>query len=566
MKFLVQLPVRAPGMVNHAKRKILPLLLCLMIFAVMCSCKGHPRTSSAIQDTVLISDTIQYHAVRINKADSSLLPWFSADPGTSYDTVLMLVWDFWNNMETDSNGLKYYMNHQVWKPEHDMRGLGGDQISMALSSWALLYNYTGESAVVENMKYLADTYLKRSLSDSGDLWPGLPYPYNTDIHSGRYDGDMRNGKGYLQPDKAGNFGCELVNLFKITGDEKYLESAVRMAGTLAARMQPGNEGHSPLPFRVHAKSGKPGFFFDRTPGNDFFDNSLSGNSITNAVYTANWTGTLVLFEELMTLDTANKALYERSFNSLLEWMKAYPMKTNKWGPFFEDIPGWSDTQINAVTFAMFILQHRDLFPGWESHVKGIIDWTYRELGNHEFEKYKVVVMNEQTVYRVPGNSHSSRQASVELMYAQLSGDTNYTRNAIRALNWATYTVADDGRNRYIRDDIWLTDGYGDYVRHYLRAMAAMPELAPKGEDHLLGSTSAVCRILYELSGIIYTTFDKVADEVFRLASKPAKVEVNGSKLARVHDDGSEGWRWIPLDEGGILKVRHTGGNQVRIVR
>ena len=39
-------------------------------------------------------------------------------------------------------------------------------------------------------------------------------------------------------------------------------------------------------------------------------------------------------------------------------------------------------------------------------------------------------------------------------------------------------VAEDGRNRYPYDMVWLTDGYGDYVRHYLRAMAAAPELAP----------------------------------------------------------------------------------------
>jgi hypothetical protein len=82
---------------------------------------------SDMHDTLLVSDTIQYHVVRINKVDGSILPWYSSDPGTSYDTVLMLVWNFWDRMETDSNGLKYYMNHQVWKPEHDMRGLGGDQ-------------------------------------------------------------------------------------------------------------------------------------------------------------------------------------------------------------------------------------------------------------------------------------------------------------------------------------------------------------------------------------------------------------------------------------------------------
>jgi hypothetical protein len=121
-------------------------------------------------------------------------------------------------------------------------------------------------------------------------------------------------------------------------------------------------------------------------------------------------------------------------------MKNFPLKTNKWGPFFEDIPGWSDTQTNAISFAMFILDHQDIFPNWKDDVKDIIDWTYMELGNHEYEKYKVTVMNEQTVYRVPGNSHSSRQASVELMYAASSGDTSHVANAVRTKS-NTYTVA-----------------------------------------------------------------------------------------------------------------------------
>jgi hypothetical protein len=199
------------------------VLFLTAIFAIATSgCRWHNPSTPRVQDTLLISDTIQYHAVRINKADGSILPWYSSDPGTSYDTVLLLVWNFWDKMETDSNGLKYYLNHQVWKPEHDMRGLGGDQINMALSSWTLLFAYTGNPSVLENMIYLADNYLERSLSDSTDAWPFLPYPYNTAIHSGKYDGDMRNGKGFLQPDKAGNFGYELLNLYKITGDKKYL--------------------------------------------------------------------------------------------------------------------------------------------------------------------------------------------------------------------------------------------------------------------------------------------------------------------------------------------------------
>src|SRR4030042_3451251 len=100
-------------------RSIIPVLISMVTFACS-SCLRESYTYKPFNDTLLLSDTIMYHAVRINKADSSILPWFSSDPGASYDTVLMLVWDFWKHLETDSNGLKYYMNHQVWRPEHDM--------------------------------------------------------------------------------------------------------------------------------------------------------------------------------------------------------------------------------------------------------------------------------------------------------------------------------------------------------------------------------------------------------------------------------------------------------------
>jgi len=530
--------------------KNLNLILSVIFLTLLVSCSGGKGLYPALEDTLLISDTIQYHAVRISKADGSILPWYSADRGSSYDTVLLLVWDFWKNMEPDSNGLKYYMNHQVWKPEHDMRGLGGDQINMALSSWGLLYAYTGYTEIVEDMKYIADTYLERSLSAAEDKWPYIPYPYNTVIHSGRYDGDMRNGKWITQPDKAGSFGYELVNLYKITGENRYLEAAIRIAGTLTSQIHAGDSLRSPLPFRVNARTGETG---------SLFDNMGSGKKVRPALYTSNWTGTMMMFEELRKLDPEQRELYKKSFDIFLNWMKSFPLKTNKWGPFFEDIPGWSDTQTNAISFAQFIMEHRDMFPDWKNEVKGIFDWTYRELGNYEYEKYKVTVMNEQTVYRVPGNSHSSRQASVELMYAELTGDTTYTTNAVSTLDWATYTVAPDGRNRYIRDDIWLTDGYGDYVRHYLRAMVAMPELATSARNRFLGTTSIITGIEYLVTSINYTTYAEAKD-ILRLKSKPSSVICDGLTIKETSDTTIDGYVWEPLSKGGILRIRHKGNN------
>jgi len=521
-------------------------------------CHENKLSSQKLQDTVMVSDTIQYHAVRVNKADGSILPWYSSDLGTSYDTILLLVWNYWKNMPVDSTGVKHYLHHQVYKPG-DRRGIGGDQLMMALSSWDLLYNYTGDQSIIDNMKYMADYYIKNSLSSPGCKWPNLPYPYNMKLYSGKYDGDMRAGKGFLQPDKAGSFGFELIKLYKKTGDEIYLDAAEKIANTLAAHVQPGDNDHSPWPFKVNAETGEPGtliessFQYSGKPGSE----KTYRPKIQKSVYTTNWTGALYLFNELIKMKKGNSDTYKKAFDITLNWLKNYPLKNNKWGPFFEDISGWSDTQINAITFAMYILQNPDLFPDWQKDVKGILEWTHKELANNEYAKYKVEVMNEQTAYRVPGNSHSSRQASVELTYSRLSEDTTYKTNAIRTLNWATYTVASDGRNRYIRDDIWLTDGYGDYVRHYLRAMAAMPELSPANKNRFLSSTSIVTSIEYKPEVITYSTYDSATD-ILRLKQKPNEIDCDGKELKESVDNNSEGFTWKPLSTGGVLQIKHNG--------
>jgi hypothetical protein len=522
----------------------------------------HPKKDSTVKDTIV------YHQVHVDEK-GKILSWYSPNPGRSYDYVLSRVWNFWKNMETDSNGQKYYMNHQVWRMKHDRRGLGGDQIMMALSSWDLYYNYTGDTSLIDNMKYMADYYLLHSLTPSGSKWPNLPYPYNMNVESGVYDGDMILGKDYLQPDKAGSFGFELVKLYKKTGDEKYLIAAIEIANTLAARVQPGDSTNSPWPFKVNATIGEPGVIvLDQVIWYEGMDKDLKNKTkrTMHSTYTSFWTGTLELFMQLMDLKKGNTADYKKAFDIAFNWMKNYPAKTNKWGPFFEDVPRWSDTQINAITYAMFLMEHPELDPDWRITVKNIFQWVHKELGDKEFEKYGVITTDEQTAYRVPGNSHSSRQGSVELMYWEKTGDTSYIQNAVRQLNWATYMVDNDGKNFYPTNDIWMTDGYGDYVRHYLRAMAAAPQLAPENTDHLLRTSSIVKNISYAPQRIYYTTFDQASEETFRLATKPKEIKISGDILKEASDLSSDRWTWHALDKGGILKIKKSKASQVEIFK
>lgn len=450
---------------------------------------------------------LQYHDIRAG-ADGMILPWYHDDPAVAYDHVVRLVWDFWRGMEDCPNGVKYYLQHQVWKPEHDPRGLGGDQISMALSSWNLLHQYLGDPAVVADMRLQADYWIENGFTGPDGPWPNLPFPYNTDIHSGRYDGDMIAGKGFVQPDKAGSFGTELVTLYKLTGKRRYLGVAVRIADTLARNARPGDQDHSPWPYRVHFETGN---VFEK-----------QGVRFT---YTTNWTGALRLFDELIALGRGRVADYEETRTLVSDWLKSYPLKTLRWGPFFEDISTYSDTQINAGTMARYILEHPHWMRNGEEAVRRILDDCDRKFGNPFWAKYGVRATNEQTAYEVPGNSHSSRQNSLELMWSEATGDWSRKEQAIRNLNWATYMVAEDGRNRYYRDDIWLTDGYGDYVRHYLRAMAAAPELAPPDQNHLLRTTSVIQGIDYGDDSVTYEKWDADSRERLKLGAwEPGAVQ------------------------------------------
>jgi hypothetical protein len=467
------------------------------------------------------ADTIGYHEVRLD-AGKKLVPWCGSSPGEAYDHVIRKVWSFWITMRNCPNGVPYYLLHQVWKPDRDdPRGLGGDQISMALSSWNLLYGYLGDRAVHENMRRIADYWIDHGMAPSNLLWGDLPYPYNSTSTSGAYDGDMRAGLGYLQPDKAASFGAELVTLYKISGERRYLEVATRVADRLVQRVERGDAENSPWPFRVHAATGR---IHEERNDRD--------HRLYRASYTSNWTGALRLFTDLATLGEGNADRYRGTARLVEAWLKAYPLKNNRWGPFFEDVStkDYSDTEINADTLAAYILEHPEWGPDGPADARRILDWSYRTFANPQAERWGVGVINEQTQFPVPGNSHTARHAATELLLAEKTGETAGRDAAIRRLSWSTYAVDDDGRNRYPGDDIWLTDGYGDFVRHYLRAMASDPELAPPLQNHLLRSSSVIRSIAYGRSAIRYEKFDPDSEEVFRLGAA-APLGAKGASLS-----------------------------------
>jgi hypothetical protein len=458
-------------------------------------------------------DELEYHLIKTDQ-DGKIVPWYSSNLGEAYDHNIRLVWNFWKNMRSCPNGVKYYLQHRIWTKKEDHRGLGGDQLNMALSSWNLLHQYLGDPAVKEDMIYIADYYIAHAFSRTTDDWPNVPYPYNTELHSGIYDGDLAGGVGFFQPDKAASFAAEIIVLYKITGARKYLDVARMIADTLVDKIEIGDAERSPWPYRVNARTGK-------------VHKVVRNGVVYRASYTANWAAALWLFDDLIALGEGRVADYQTARRTLADWIKTYPIKTNKWGPFFEDVGthNYSDTETNADTMALYILEHPDWDPAWKQQVEDILKWSFDTFGNRDWIKYGVVAINEQTVFMVPGNSHSSRHASVELLLGEKTGDQTRKSEAVRRLNWATYMVNEDGKNRYPGTNIWLTDGYGDYIRHYLRSMAGSPDLAPDDQNHLLRTSSVTRNISYGQNAIIYMKFDERSQERFKLGAwEPGSIE------------------------------------------
>jgi hypothetical protein len=143
-------------------------------------------------------------------------------------------------------------------------------------------------------------------------------------------------------------------------------------------------------------------------------------------------------------------------------------------------------------------------------------------------------------------------------------------------------VDNDGKNRYPRDENWLTDGYGDYVRHYLRAMEAWPTLAPPNGDHLVSSTAVIQQASYnnlvnkwivpdvrnidpKLVVLYYRAYEVTGVETLRLTGKPARVLLNDKELKETDTSSGEGYSWKALDRGGLLVIRRQNGTKVIIV-
>ena len=181
--------------------------------------------------------------------------------------------------------------------------------------------------------------------------------------------------------------------------------------------------------------------------------------------------------------------------------------------------------------ARYLLLHPETDANWRDP-RPRADRLGRRRTSASHDTVGATIVREQNAFYYPMGSHTSRFASVNALLAAATGDTAAKTTAYYSLNWATYMARPNGvviDGPQVNNQ-WFTDGYGDYIRHFLTSMQAFPEWAPNGQSHLTGSTTMVTAVGYPGNGLTYTTAQAPSTEVGRLAFVPTRVTVGGREL------------------------------------
>jgi hypothetical protein len=504
--------------------------------------------------------TLLGHPVVVDD-DGRLRPW------TSFGDVAQRAWTALETRFPDQdNGLPTFMAYSRFDPgefwgiswPHNPAGL----YAMLTDSALLWYAYGGDHAAVELAQRLLDHQLAHGTTPSDWDWAGVPYA-SADPGDVEYRGaddawcdfcGRGDGIGVIEPDKLGELGMANLRMFEMTGEERYRDAARACGDALAGHVRAGDATHSPWPFRVYART-----------------------NVAREEYSANVVAPIALFDELVRLGIGDGAAYGRARAMALDWMLRVPIQNDAWSGYFEDIeiqsdPSSNPNQYSALRTASWLLAHPDDDPRWRPHAAHLLSWVAETFGvDTDAERgtqFGALVLSEQRADMAKMGSHTARYAATVAQYAATTGDTTALDRAARSLAWASYTCDDRGIvavGEDTREGWWFSDGYGDYVRHFLVAMGAEPEWAPSGEAHILRSSSIVTFVDYGTTHVTWRTFDADATETLRLPRRPTGVTRDGQALLERVDLDDEGYVLDTTLVGDVvMRVRHRGDGAVTV--
>ena len=504
--------------------------------------------------------TIAGRAVAVD-GKNKLLPWpIPEDTGYSYSSYFLsqwtIVWDQYNRQRLPYFYCCFDFDRTTYEmiPDEKWVNSTGYLRAMMQGFMERLYPYTGDPRTLEFLENFVDYELEHGTTPADYLWSGVPYP-SANPGARNYSGWSNHGEDFIEPHVVGEDGYAYLRLYEMTGKTKYLEAAIRCARALAKNFKPGDEKHSPWPFRCHARDG-----------------SLENGSGMSP-YSANVVVPIMLFDELIRLRQGDVAEFQRVRDGAWTWLMKYPMVNNVWSGYFEDVgPGTEDlNQVIPLEFARYVLLHPEKDAQWREHARQLIAWVKSTPKWPKYVVHGATVTTEQGdgktfCCNLPNqccDSHTARLAAVEAFYYAKTSDVAYKEAAYRSYNWVTYFQGlPGGAHAPYSNQWWFTDEFSDGPRRMMDAFWAVPEWAPENESHLLGSLSPVTNISYSVGSVTYSTFDSASTDVLRLDFLPDAVLADGWPLSKRKDLSAAGYVFDATTR--VLRIRHDSARNIDI--
>lgn len=527
-------------------------------------------------------DTMCGAKVMLDKKGKLLSRYEPQTPGAGYLKSVELAVNFWKNCpDSKDNNLPLYITHCSMYRDGKGGFVGSDwphnpicvNAGMVQSLAIDWRNYSGDESMLDIARKGLDHQIKYGTTPADWEWASVPYA-SSEAGDIIYDGASKfdtavteenigrgDGSFVLEVDKIGDMGMAYLKFYEITNETKYLEAAIQCADALAKHARKGVHGKgglewkklvltSPWPFRAKAETGE-----------------ILEDYTSHVVDNLRLLEELIHIKERIKLPSEKAIRYQNAAGIVWNWLYSSegPIKTSIWKGYFEDIR-IDQINLNRVNnspmeFARYLLKHPQNDPNISTTVPALIWWVKNTFGEPGMN-----AINEQTGCYMPMGSHTSRYASICAMWYEYSGDEWFKEEAFRYFNHASYMAEPDGVVQVGHNwggEIWFSDGYMDYIRHFMEGLAAIPEWVPAG-NHVLKSTSTIQKIRYETNKISFTTFDDQSEVVLRLASMPKSVTVSGKVLNPLFQPGGDGYVWKVLDKGGVLKVKYSNGTDVKI--
>lgn len=393
-----------------------------------------------------------------------------------------------------------------------------------ISNAVRYYVFSGDERALEMSRKVADWEIANSTPENYAA-PFLPPSFVAWQKDGTWQG-MAWG---LEPDKAAFLGISYLKLYAATEEEKYKTAALRIAATLKKLQRPDGS----WPFRIDPKTGE-----------------------TKHVYTESQLWYIQFFERIAALtgDKSYLALRDRAFR----WLLDNPVKTNRWVGLYGDISSGTESYDHWIPLEtlMYLLERRQENPEYLPKALGILDWLNRTLVvNPGFHAGVPGLLEQSTIRWVD----SFVELRLGVAYARLweaTGRESYRDLAVQIGNSVTWCLLSDGKMRlgfYYTSQVFPTIPMTN--DEYCEIMAAIPETAPRDENHLLRSSSDVRRIVYNSNGISYRTVN-ASEDILVVAGQPKSVTAGGKALRRLSraDAKRSGWSYDPVT--GALRIRH----------